>query len=281
MRGLCLQPTEFTEKRRFAMMDDRYYFVVGDRFREFADGKDVLTVNQLEALTRLPKTLVGARKVLMLGQGVRQDDVLAILRNCEDDPTQSAKFEIADLRRVTDRADETLSHKRVSHNTLIGAPSRLSADRFKLPLNIDERCELMGDHQTGQHIQGMIVVEAFRQSFLAVTEAFFPLGNEGKTYFVINAMKTEFKNFLFPLPADIIYQIDDKDVNERRARHHVTITVIQNMTECASAEISFTVYPADVIATKEAEMAAQVTRRMIALHMPVPREFSAQQGSRP
>jgi hypothetical protein len=35
----------------------------------------------------------------------------------------------------------------MAYHTLIGAPHRGPDDVFELPLIIDERCELMGDHQ--------------------------------------------------------------------------------------------------------------------------------------
>ena len=149
-------------------MDDRYFFVVGDQFQEFANGKDVLTLKQLDALFGLPCHLMNSRNVLLLGQGVRQEQVLPLLQAHDSDSERSARFIISDLMRIEDRAGSNISHKRISHNTLIGVPRQLSESEFNISLNIDERCELMGDHQTGQHIQGMLLVEAFRQSFLAV-----------------------------------------------------------------------------------------------------------------
>ncbi|MCW7539301.1 AfsA-related hotdog domain-containing protein [Aquabacterium sp. A7-Y] len=259
-------------------MKSRCFFVVGDKFHEFAEGKDVLTLHQLKALTCLPGHLLDTHNVLILGQGVQEDEVRCILRHYENSADSSARFEIADLRRVLDRAPSGVSHKRVPHNTLIGTPRRKSGDEFEIPFNIDERCELMGDHQTGQHVQGMILVEAFRQSFLAVTETFFPFGDE-KTYFVINVMNTEFHNFLFPLPAHIEYRILEADSNGRRARYRTAMAAMQNGVQCATAEVSFTVYPARTIAQKEAELARMVTQTMLvsrqqALAAPVPRALA-------
>jgi len=242
-------------------MSERHLFVVGRKFAEFADGKDALTVDQFQALAALPDRLLGDRPILILGQGVREDEVAALLRAGKEDPGLAAKIELSDLERIADRAPSTLSHKHQAHNTVIGTPRRIGPDRFTMPILIDERCELMGDHQTGQHVQGMLLVEAFRQSFLAVTEAFYPI--EGASYFVINEMVTRFSGFVFPLPAEIDYRVDRRDANERRSRFRVSMSAIQQGADCAGAEIAFTVYPAEVIAAKEAELAADVTRRMI------------------
>ena len=194
------------------------------------------------------------------------EDVQTIL--CEHDKNADCKdsFEIADLRRILDRANSLISHKRFEHNTLIGTPIRLAEKLFEIPVNIDERCELMGDHQTGQHVQGMILIEAFRQSFLAVTDYFFPLDCAGSSYFVINELNTEFHNFLFPLPAHISYEILEQDANERRARYRIRMEVFQNGERCASSATSFTVYPAELLNCKEAELAHQVTQAMISAH---------------
>ena len=244
-------------------MKSRSFFGVGDKFQEFAKGKDVLTMNQLKALTRLPHRLLNTHSVLMLGQGAQEDEVFAFVHSVEASPELSPRFELSDLQRVLDRAAPSASHKRIAHNTVIGAPARKSADTFEVPLNLDERCELMGDRQTGQHVQGMLLVEAFRQSFLAVTDTYFPLG-QSKTCFVINTMHVEFLNFLFPLPAHIEYRIVEADVSGRRARYKTTMCAVQNGAQCASAVIGFTVYPAETIAQKEAELAALLTQTMLA-----------------
>lgn len=244
-------------------MSKKYLFVVGDKFKEFALGKDVLTFAQLKALSDLPGGIVSGHAVLILGQGVQEEEVRSILNKYDSGVEIVPFLEMSDLRRILDRAHSDISHKKVPHNTIIGVPQQLNDIEFKIPLNIDERCELMGDHQSGQHVQGMIVVEAFRQSFLAVTEAFFPFGDE-KTYFVINGMNTKFQSFLFPLPAHIDYCILDAQCNARRARYQVAMSAKQNDIECAAAEVTFSVYSASSIAEKEAQLADSVTLSMLA-----------------
>lgn len=244
-------------------MNKKYFFVVGDKFKAFAEGKDVLTFTQLKSLSDLPDGLMSTHAVLILGQGVQEEEVRCILKKYENGIEILPFLETSDLHRVRDRAHSNISHKIIPHNTMIGTPQRLNDAEFKIPLNIDERCELMGDHQSGQHVQGMILVEVFRQSFLAVTEAFFPFGDT-KTYFVINGMNTEFQSFLFPLPAHVDYRILDADCNDRRARYQVAMSAKQNGVECATAEITFSVYSASCIAEKEAQLANSVTLSMLA-----------------
>ena len=246
-------------------MINKCFFVVGDKFTAFAEGKAVITINQLKSLTDLPEGLMSTEAVLILGQGVQEDEVRCILQKYENQVEIVPFLDTSDLRRVLDRAPSDISHKKMSYNTLIGAPQRTADDVFELPLIIDERCELMGDHQSGQHVQGMILVEAFRQSFLAVTDAYFPFGDEAH-YFVINVMNTEFQSFLFPLPDHVEYRILEADVNERRARYKVSMSALQNGIECASGEVTFSVYSASSISEKEAKLAHSVTASMLASH---------------
>jgi len=113
----------------------------------------------------------------------------------------------------------------------------------------------MSDHQTGQHVQGMILVEASRQAFIAVTEEFFMTVNRGNSYYVINNMNISFNNFMFPLPATIHYEVTEKDINDRRARFNAIINVIQNGKLCSSMSVRFTVYPSEIISSKESDLA--------------------------
>jgi hypothetical protein len=77
-------------------------------------------------------------------------------------------------------------------------------------------------------------------------------------------MHIEFQNFVFPLAAHIDYRVVSADVTERRARYKTTMGLVQNGMQCASATIDFTVYPAEVIARKEAELSGLVTESMLA-----------------
>ena len=139
-----------------------------------------------------------------------------------------------------------------------------------MPLLIDERCELMADHQTGQHIQGMLLVEASRQAFIAVTEEFIYKQEAGR-YYVINSMAMTFSSFLFPLPALVHFEFLEKDINERRGRFRAQVRVTQHQTLCATMDVSVTVYPSALIAEKEkllaeAAMQATIAEQNIATH---------------
>ena len=107
---------------------------------------------------------------------------------------------------------------------------------FEASLLIDDRCEIMADHTTGQHIQGMAVVEAARQMFLVVTEQFYIGGTSDRHYyFVIHQMDIAYQNFLFPVPATLRYEVLEAATdNPERLSFTARITIRQAGKDAAS-----------------------------------------------
>ncbi len=224
-------------------MADKFLVVVGDKFAEFAAGKDVLTLSQLRALLTLPALMLpsaGDRFVLVPGQGLGDADVTAAIRLAEHSP-HGKMFDLGLLAGRPTRASSALSHKRDAANTVISAPRRVDDNLFQLDLMVDEDCEMMRDHQTGQHLQGMLLVEAARQSFLAVTEQFFLPRDEGKFYFVFDDLSVAYKRFVFPIGAGLTYIIREHDPASNRQRFTVDVSIDQCGHEVAVVSGTFTV----------------------------------------
>ena len=238
-------------------MDADTYIVVADKFADFTVNDRTITLSHLKALLSLPNHLLPERARLVLGQGVSDDERAGIATMVEASEDHRERWDINALRSHCDRATAALSHKKKACNTLIGPPEAVGEDTFRLDLCIDQNCELMEDHQTGQHVQGMILVEAARQAFLAVTEEFFLKGANRKSYFVINEMNSSFLGFVFPLYAYMEYRIVLKDINDRRQRFNVEIDLIQIGELRVRTTFAFTAYPDEVIAQKEASLAMQ------------------------
>lgn len=236
------------------MINERYILVVGDKFTQFGIGKDALTLSQLKALLCLPKALMMSPGPITVipGQGLGDDDVQDILDLAARSP-QGTPFDFHLLHRLPKRAPQILSHKVRPENTLISAPRRVDEDVFELDLLIDEDCELMGDHQSGQHLQGMILVEAARQSLLAVTEAFFLPKDGSRFAFVFNDMTISYANFAFPLDARLRYSIVSKDIRgTKRQQFTVEIAIEQCGITAATFASTFTAFEEHRISAKEA-----------------------------
>ncbi|GGK30757.1 AfsA-related hotdog domain-containing protein [Salinarimonas ramus] len=238
--------------------------VVADKFVEFAAGKRAVTASQLRAMIELPEEILPGHTALVRGQGLADTEVVEIVRRIEVRDPAGRRFDVDGLRAAPPRADAKISHKHRTCNTLISRPEKIEEDLYALEVCIDQDCELMGDHQTGQHVQGMILVEAARQAFLAVTETYFPHAGAEKTYFVINSMTTDFLGFVFPLPARIDYRVLEKDINERRQKFRIETDFVQGGEVRTRVGFSFTVYPHEVISSKEAALAQEAFAAAIA-----------------
>jgi len=239
-------------------MNKQIIFVVGDKFFQFSHGKNVLTVSQLRGLMTVSGLMMFEHNHVEIqpGQGLGDEDVLGILQLAAASP-HSERFDLSALERMSRRAPASQSHKRKSENTLISMPRQVSETEFLLDLVIDENCELMRDHQTGQHLQGMILLEAARQSFLAVTEVFFLPEDGTKFYFVIHEMVASFSRFAFPLPAVVRYRLREHDGDNPLRQHFVADITVEQCGEVVSSFVTdFTTFEDTRISAKEEKLAA-------------------------
>lgn len=237
-------------------MNFKKLVVVGDKFNEFANGKDVLTISQLKLLTQIPSNIIDKEHEIIIGQGVRKDFAEKVILNQGRNAAHGNKIKICALEKMVNDRKNTHCHKRFEQNVLIGSAEQTehNGDLFVMSLLIDERCEIMADHQTGQHVQGMLLVEASRQAFIAVTEEFIYKQETGR-YYIINSMTITFSSFLFPLPALVHFEFLQKDINDRRGRFKAQVRVTQHQTLCTTMDVSFTVYPSGLICEKEKSLA--------------------------
>ncbi|WP_071871822.1 AfsA-related hotdog domain-containing protein [Atopomonas hussainii] len=237
-------------------------FVVGNKFKHFAENANVMLFNQLE--DALANGQLQPRNVRVhWGQGVAESDINRLLNTYEG----LSKSALGGLLPV--RAGRRHVHKHVSHNGMISMPRRLTQTTFEVDVLLDERCAEMSDHVTGQHIQGMVLTEATRQTFLAVTEEFYLKEVAHSSYFVINCMDVEYLRFVFPLPISIHYEVLDHSVSQRSGsqRFDVRMSVIQGQQLCCVVKTKFATYPDAVIAEKEAGLAKAAIAQEIAPEM--------------
>jgi hypothetical protein len=99
----------------------------------------------------------------------------------------------------------------------------------------------MEDHQTGLHLQGMLLVEAARQAFLAVTEVFFLPQDGTKFYFVFNTLSVNYKRFAFPIATRLHYRVCERDVSTSNPRFAIDVMFEQAGTDVATVSGGFTV----------------------------------------
>ena len=166
-------------------MLNKTLLIVSDKFHNFASRKDVITRSEFYSLLQSKNVIFPKNDKIRLipGQGFSENDVEYILKLALSTKNAS-HFDFSMWQRHPKRASSQLTHKHSQENILISEPERLSRDEFSMDILIDECCEMMRDHQTGLHVQGILLLEASRQGYLAIIEKFFSFKDIDKKYFI-------------------------------------------------------------------------------------------------
>ncbi|MDH6624477.1 hypothetical protein M2271_002279 [Streptomyces sp. LBL] len=228
----------------------RTLLIVGNRFVGFAAQDDVLTVTQFVEEMRLGVYSWDTRPIqVRAGQGVTADDWQLV----SEQALLLGLAERLDFHFETPvLAARGEAHKHRSSNILI-ADLRRDGELFSANLRVHNDNELLLDHQTGEHVQGMVAVEAARQMFLAVSERYHASRHlNRKYYYVIESMNTDFENFLFPVDATIEYRTVRADIdNPDRLSFAADISIHQAGRRASVTHVTYTAFDSPVIEAKE------------------------------
>src|SRR5690606_3616757 len=156
--------------------------LVGDKFDHFGAQEGAVTVSKLANLLDRPRVDKALPSRVLLGQGVSEAWLTYLKGRAE---AHNLDIEFIGERSVNERTGRRFAHKHQRKNILVTDPVQSGINRYECHLTVDDDCEIMSDHTTGHHIQGMLLVEAARQAFLAVTE-WYLLETDDPYYFVIN-----------------------------------------------------------------------------------------------
>lgn len=230
-------------------------FVVGDTFAGTASQFDNI-MTETDALDLVLSSAPLPQPILFLvQQGVDYRSLNSAITEKNAAAQGPAPFAL-DAGNCGARATRRLAHKARSENILISTPRRISDSKFEMDLCFSSQNEFFLDHMTGMHIQGMALIEAARQAFLAVTEAYFLSGDAKDYYFVIKSMDTSFQNFVFPFDATLNYDVKETRRKDTRLGVEATITISQGGAVCTTIDVAFTAFEAEKIAMREREVAA-------------------------
>lgn len=225
--------------------------VVGAHFAQFAAAMDgVLTFAEFEEFEAHQRC--GAAVDYFLGQGLTQKERERVCAASDLGPGSR-------VLRCPTPASYRETHKVSEDNRLVTSPRRLSPRSFELELVLSGKSEQLSDHQTGLHVSGLVLEEAGRQSFLAVTERYFvPEGESSDTYFAWIATQARYRRFAFPVPTVLRYRIAESDLSDRdRMRFTVDVRVFQVEDLVAEFEFAFSAYRKRALLAKEREVARE------------------------
>lgn len=238
-------------------------FIVGDKFKNFIENDNVISISEFEKMA-YHNRLIEMRQQFVLGQGVSSERINKVVKDTESLRNMGADITFSDLNK----SGKMLVHKHNPANSMISIPRKISSSNYEANVYIDDRCDELHDHVTGQHISGMLIVESCRQMFLAVTEQFYLKPFEKEFYFVIRSVATEYKKFIFPLDIKIDYRVVEfESIKPGVLRFFVSMDVIQSGEVCATVAYKFSTYDALLIEEKEAKAAEQIIKQACLTNM--------------
>lgn len=232
--------------------------VISDKFENFTSQKDVITRSRLVHLLSADDVILPqqSRIQLVIGQGFSESAINELLE-IAGHAKNRAYFDFSLCHDLPVRAQRRLTHKHNIENTLVSEPSKQSDTEFLMDLLIDEDCEMMRDHQTGLHIQGMLLVEAARQAYLATMEKFFN-DLDNKRYFVFNNLSVDYNRFAFPLPGKIKVTIREHDTSNAKREHTIVdIEILQCDVVSSSVRMDVTIMPENRVTNMESRLATK------------------------
>lgn len=239
---------------------EKKHIVVGDRFKKQFPQEQVLSISEAEMLlaqNEHPKQAL----TLLLGQGIPYQRLAQLY-----DTVKTHDHVTVLPAAILTKATREQTHKHEPSNIVISQPLAHGDGTYRAQLLLDEACAEISDHLTGQHIPGMLVVEAARQMMLAVAENFFIL-KEAKedSRFVTDKLEISYDDFLLPTPVDIYYI----PLTMRRAGVHnikasCEIEFRQSSKVCAHVHFHFSVIKRDYLEFRENELAKKLVQEVLA-----------------
>ncbi|WP_278261703.1 AfsA-related hotdog domain-containing protein [Nocardia sp. AG03] len=232
------------------------FVVVGDRFLGISADDRVHTVSGLVALLRGGRLPASQELAVHLGQGVTRHD-LDYLEHVA--AVHAPHLRVRVVGEIAEPARRHHVHKYQHSNVLLAGLSRTEENVFQADLRLDGDNELLLDHQTGEHVQGIVVIEAVRQLFLAAFELEYGVRRPQEHFYIVwNNVDLRFTSFLFPLPATLHARLTPVSVDDPgKLQFRIETEVHQFGKPVADARIEFTALPNERIAQIERAKAAK------------------------
>lgn len=228
-------------------------YVVGDGFVNFSKTVGVVCISDFEEMISLPRIGKAKNGFYIMGQGISEERIKKIKQRLQD--SKSSDIFIKD--NFCEKEQNKFAHKTLRENVMISQPKAIRDGLFVSQLMIDDRCAEMSDHLTGQHVQGMVLIEAARQMGLSVSERFFLSDEERfKSYFVLNNFDVQFQQFVFPLEVEMrCVVLKHRNLGIGKFTIKCAIEFMQNNISCTRVIIDLMADEKARLEVKEARLA--------------------------
>jgi A-factor biosynthesis hotdog domain len=236
----------------------RAVFLVGDRFSRFAAHEQIVTVGSfLTAARSGDYDDLSTPLVLRVGQGVDDEDLAQVAAAAE-------RIGRARVILIPHEAGPLPParhvHKKTPQNVLISEIERVGDDTFHAALRIHNDNELLLDHQSSLHVQGMVAIEAARQMFLAVCERFYSSRWPDRRYtYLLNLVATRFEAPLFPLGATVELITGRAELaNPEKLDYSFQIDVLQAGRRTSSTALEAVALPQERVTAREKRLTGRM-----------------------
>jgi hypothetical protein len=237
-------------------------FIVGDSFELFSTNQGVMTISHLlKDITENDCSNI-CDKIFAIGQGVQQEQLDQLVEMFEQDEL-SQRLNSRLLHIPPEKGGSQETHKRKPKNIVVSQVRARNDTLFEANLLLDDRNECLDDHVTGQHLPGMVLIEAGRQIAFLITEQFFLEPDRcEQAAFVLHDLNTTFHAFTFPVDVLVRYEILEKNLeNPTRLFFSVLITFLQAGRLVAEIRSTFTVAEKDRITSVESTLARRALQQ--------------------
>ncbi len=239
---------------------DLVFYVVGNKFHSFSDNNTVLTLD--EAIEHIDIIARIANRVI-LGQGLSCTESIKF-QDLLNQQNSTRTISVTDTCLM--RIDNKLVQKRNPSNVLIGHPRKMDDTDYVSELLIDDDCAEMADDDMGQHINGVLLMEAARQMFIAcvLTNNLSPdfAAKAGQMKFTLSKIDIRFDNFLFPMAAELRLRFGEIKIHGESAQGAAVVQFYQFDRKCCEIAFQATAFSEKAFASLENRCALKARRKI-------------------
>jgi hypothetical protein len=190
--------------------------IVGDEYREFAAHDGVSCVSDTLRLLQTGDTAWRGTS-LLVGQGIGRD----VRRQLEE----AAREAGAVVYPSTGTTPIALTHKSSASCVLITSPEKVAPGRYRAQLITGGEHDRLADHVTGQHMGGMLLVEAARQLGIAALELEYAADDGLMRYGLAwGSLVARFLSYAFPTPTELEVVLEQLPAKSRKNQPTIELT---------------------------------------------------------
>lgn len=236
-------------------------YIVGDLFKRFAKFEFIYNYSQAFDMFSSKQKIMHNRKKVIFTQGISLHQVKFLKNKLIENGFLSEQIDIPGY--FYHREQKEMVHKSYDNNVIITEPvcNNNTFDNF---FYVVDEPDIMKDHQTGLHSQGMLLYEAARQTLTSIVERYIH-----KRFFNTDVMITQsassmqFHRFVFPFELNIKSDYTIVKQNSREIKGDFCAKLYQFNALACEFKINFNVLPQASLDTIESLLLTNELNRKV------------------